>query len=555
MTDLEQLFLSAAALAEEGHPPPGDPLGQLARARAAHRRRRWTVIAVPVAAAVAATAVLVPSLLWRDRGGGGGSVAVAGPPAPGTFVALADGIAGLYDANDGTRIRDFGPASAVATGPDGVWVASGAGCSSVLRFFAGGRSFLDAQMSVGGRVTTLAISPTGGTIAYDAAHTSGTTESGSPCGSPDLVLRDGPTGHELHWTGGPDTGQISQLTWSADGEHLAFQTTLCCDASTTLHVLAVHSTPTALTKVPAPLGDHQQCQFTLPAFMGNQLVAVRQCDAAFDLVRIGSTGQVTVVRRLPGTEPVALSVAGTTLLLALYGTPETPGKLIRLEPDGTEVPLGAGLSQPTWTRPGSTQTSPAATAEATTTPSPPAAATTCTYRPRPDVAVGRHVGFPPSDPGRLPTGATIHTNRGDITVALTGESTPCTVNSFAHLARTHYYEDTACHRLTTQGIFVVQCGDPSGTGTGGPGYVYANEHLAGSTYPAGTVAMANSGPDTNGSQFFFVYGDTKLGPDYTVLGHITGGLEVLRGVATGGAQPAGDGRPKLALKITSITLG
>ncbi|MCW2571913.1 MAG: putative peptidyl-prolyl cis-trans isomerase [Frankiales bacterium] len=551
MTDLEQLFLSAAALAEEDHPPPGDPLGLLARTRAAHRRRRWTAIAVPVAAAAAAAAVLVPSVLSR---GGDGGVATEGPPAPETFVALAGGHAGLYDARDGTRIRDFGPAVAVAPGPDGVWVGSGARCSSVLRFFAAGRSFLDAEMPVGGRITAVAISPSGGTVAYSVAHTSGPTDAGSLCGSPDLVLRDGPSGHEQRWRGGPDTGEISQLTWSADGEHLAFQTTACCDATTTLHVLGVHSAPTALINVPSPLADHQQCRFTLPAFMGNQLFAVRQCEATNELVRIGTTGDVTVVRRLPATDPVALSVAGRTILLALNGTAETPSKLLRLEPDGTELSLGTGFSQPTWTAPGSTQASPAATAE-TTTQASPAGSMTCTYQPRPEVAVGRQVGFPPSDPGRLPTEATIHTNRGDITIALADGATPCTVNSFAHLARTRYYEDTTCHRLTTQGIFMVQCGDPSGKGTGGPGYVFADEHLAGSTYPAGTVAMANAGPDTNGSQFFLVYGDANLGPDYTVFGHLTAGLDVLRAVAAGGAQPAGDGQPKLALKITSITLG
>ena len=149
---------------------------------------------------------------------------------------------------------------------------------------------------------------------------------------------------------------------------------------------------------------------------------------------------------------------------------------------------------------------------------------------------------------------TLHTNRGDITVALAGAQAPCTVNSIAHLARNHYYDATPCFRLTTQGIFVVQCGDPSGKGTGGPGYTFADENLRGSTYPAGTVAMANSGPATNGSQFFLCYQDTQLDPNYTVFGHITMGLDVLRDVAAGGTEPAGDGKPKFGLTIRSVDL-
>ena len=117
-----------------------------------------------------------------------------------------------------------------------------------------------------------------------------------------------------------------------------------------------------------------------------------------------------------------------------------------------------------------------------------------------------------------------------------------------------YFDDTPCHRLTTAGISVLQCGDPTGTGRGGPGYTFADENLEGASYPRGTVAMANGGPDTNGSQFFLVYADTQLPPSYTPFGTITKGLDVLEQVAEAGSDDSsgtGDGKPKLTVQITT----
>jgi peptidyl-prolyl cis-trans isomerase B (cyclophilin B) len=151
--------------------------------------------------------------------------------------------------------------------------------------------------------------------------------------------------------------------------------------------------------------------------------------------------------------------------------------------------------------------------------------------------------------------ATIATNCGTITVALDGKAAPHTVNSFVFLAGKHYFDNTKCHRLTTSGIFVLQCGDPTGTGTGGPGYQFRDENLSGATYPAGTVAMANAGPGTNGSQFFFVYADTpSLPPNYTPFGHVTSGLDILKAVAAKGSTPQGDGAPNQPVVITSFTV-
>ncbi len=131
------------------------------------------------------------------------------------------------------------------------------------------------------------------------------------------------------------------------------------------------------------------------------------------------------------------------------------------------------------------------------------------------------------------------------------------MNSFLSLAEQGYFDDTPCHRLTTApaSISVLQCGDPSGTGMGGPGYSFDDELAGSETYPAGTLAMANAGPNTNGSQFFMVYADSTLAPDYTVFGQLDdAGLKVVQelgklGTATG--EP--DGPPAKKVTITSVT--
>jgi peptidyl-prolyl cis-trans isomerase B (cyclophilin B) len=134
--------------------------------------------------------------------------------------------------------------------------------------------------------------------------------------------------------------------------------------------------------------------------------------------------------------------------------------------------------------------------------------------------------------------------------------TPCTAASFRHLAAKGFFDGTSCHRLTTQGIFVLQCGDQTGTGSGGPGYTIPDENLTGATYPAGTVAMANTGsPHTGGSQFFLVYAASSLPPQYTPFGTVTGGLPVLQAIAKAGEDGSngpGDGHPKQAVVIRSF---
>ncbi|MFR9750023.1 peptidylprolyl isomerase [Nocardia sp. 004] len=150
--------------------------------------------------------------------------------------------------------------------------------------------------------------------------------------------------------------------------------------------------------------------------------------------------------------------------------------------------------------------------------------------------------------------ATLTTNCGTVTIALDAAHAPRTVNSFVFLAGEQYYDHTPCHRMTTAGIYVLQCGDPTGTGRGGPGYSFPDENLTGAVYPAGTVAMANAGPDTNGSQFFLVYRDTQLSPNYTPFGRVTAGMDVLESIATAGVDGGlTDGTPAAGVVLDSVT--
>jgi len=167
---------------------------------------------------------------------------------------------------------------------------------------------------------------------------------------------------------------------------------------------------------------------------------------------------------------------------------------------------------------------------------------------------------PPAAGTERPTGmvdATLETSAGAIPMTLDGERTPCTVESFVSLAQQQYFSNTECHRLTTQGIFVLQCGDPTGTGLGGPGYRFDDELDGSETYPAGTVAMANAGPGTNGSQFFLVYSDSELPPNYTVFGTLSpAGLQVVKDIAAAGtAGGSPDGAPATPVTITGVTIG
>ena len=176
-------------------------------------------------------------------------------------------------------------------------------------------------------------------------------------------------------------------------------------------------------------------------------------------------------------------------------------------------------------------------------------------------------GKVPTDPAQVSVSMT--TSAGNIGLQLDNAKSPCTVNSFASLAQQDYFNDTICHRLTTSpSLAVLQCGDPTGSGTGGPGYEFANEYPTDQypqfdpnaqqpiLYPRGTLAMANAGPGTNGSQFFLVYKDSQLPPQYTVFGTIDQtGLATLDKIAAAGVQGGGsDGKPAQEVTVKTIAL-
>ena len=195
----------------------------------------------------------------------------------------------------------------------------------------------------------------------------------------------------------------------------------------------------------------------------------------------------------------------------------------------------------------------------------------CQYPPSPDPAAKTvkppRTGKVPTDPAQV--SASMATSQGNLGLMLANNESPCTVNSFASLIGQKFFDNTKCHRLTTSPTLgVLQCGDPKGDGTGGPGYQFANEYPTDQyppndpqleqpvLYPRGTLAMANAGPNTNGSQFFMVYKDSQLPPQYTVFGTIQAdGLAILDKIAKAGVAGGGeDGAPASEVTIKSILL-
>jgi len=230
--------------------------------------------------------------------------------------------------------------------------------------------------------------------------------------------------------------------------------------------------------------------------------------------------------------------------------------------------------------------SPSASASASASATSSAAAvaepaTHCTYTTSGVAPAAKKVSVPPAAPNyKAAYTAAINTNLGTININLLNSKATCTVNSFVHLATAGYFNASQCHRVVnSDGLYVLQCGDPTAKastkltcstasnapGTGGPGYEFASENLpAGAsssgtvTYKAGTLAMANSGSSTtNGSQFFMVFKNSTLGPDYTPFGTITAGLDILQKVANAGTScsySAGGGVPKEKIIINSVTI-
>lgn len=207
------------------------------------------------------------------------------------------------------------------------------------------------------------------------------------------------------------------------------------------------------------------------------------------------------------------------------------------------------------------KSTPAAAGGSTASTTPSSAASkapgTCTWSPGPPAA--RKVTPPATT---VPTSGlvtvAVNTNRGSLTFRLNRDKAPCTVASFTSLVTQKFYDNTSCHRLTTAGIFVLQCGDPTGSGRGGPGYTVPDEYVGSELYKTGVLAMANTGaPNSGGSQFFIVYNTTQLPATYTIFGTVATGMTVVDAVAAGGSDESngpGDGHPKLAINLTKVTV-
>jgi peptidyl-prolyl cis-trans isomerase B (cyclophilin B) len=180
---------------------------------------------------------------------------------------------------------------------------------------------------------------------------------------------------------------------------------------------------------------------------------------------------------------------------------------------------------------------------------------------KPTTAVA-HTPIVVTPPAKMDAGRigkfTLTTNCGKIVITTDGIKAPVTLTALSALAKASYFDGSLCHRLTTRGLYVLQCGDPTATGSGGPGFTFQDENLpknVANNYPAGTVAMANSGPSTNGSQFFLVYANTTLSPAYTIWGQITTGLDIVKAVAAVGVKGGGsDGAPAQTIAIEKIVV-
>jgi len=258
--------------------------------------------------------------------------------------------------------------------------------------------------------------------------------------------------------------------------------------------------------------------------------------------------------------------------------------LIVVNVGGKSTPA-AQPSSPSTTTPTATPTTKSATPTVTASPYPtPTFAKTgtkvrttngpCRYAESSTLRASpytKDVGLPPdpkTTPAKGTVTATIATTEGPITLTLERAMAPCAVQSFIYLAKAGFYNKTACPRMVTSGIFVLQCGDPSNSQRGGPTYAYKQETTAKTDYSAGVVAMANTGQrNSTGSQFFFIYKDSNqnaatsagLAKSYSVIGKVTSGLPVITKVAAKGVVPSdpsrpGDGKPILGLTITSVKL-
>ncbi|STC78616.1 peptidyl-prolyl cis-trans isomerase [Corynebacterium minutissimum] len=257
------------------------------------------------------------------------------------------------------------------------------------------------------------------------------------------------------------------------------------------------------------------------------------------------------------TRPLGVVFAAAVVIIALVG-----GIWFLATRTGDEEEIQAQETSAAET------TSEAPTAEALTgkREKPLDETVTCEYPEAGDAS--REVAIPKGKniPAKGEVTVNFATKQGDIEMTLDRSLAPCTVNAITDMISAEYYDDTVCHRMTDGGIFVLQCGDPTGQGSGGPGFQFANEYPTDEAddealgkmalYPKGSLAMANAGPDTNGSQFFINYKDSELPPAYTYFGNLTAkGQKTIDAIAAKGVKDgAGDGQPAEEVRITKATI-
>ena len=250
-----------------------------------------------------------------------------------------------------------------------------------------------------------------------------------------------------------------------------------------------------------------------------------------------------------------VAIAALSISIGLGGFSSTPKALASAKPSNTPTTITTRSPSATPSVSASPSSTATPTSSATPSKTPPSATTVkCAYV-KESGPQSKFVGLPNSTATPGVKTATVSTNQGKIVFALSPKAL-CTVNSFEFLASKKYFDATPCHRLlNAPGFTALQCGDPSGTGTGGPGYRFADENLSGATYPRGTIAMANSGAGTNGSQFFFVFKDSKFSPNYTPFGRVISGLDVLDAIAAAGTSTGqSDGPPKKPVTINTLRI-
>jgi peptidyl-prolyl cis-trans isomerase B (cyclophilin B) len=227
---------------------------------------------------------------------------------------------------------------------------------------------------------------------------------------------------------------------------------------------------------------------------------------------------------------------------------------------GSDTPAAASTPTATTAPENKPVSIPTALAAPLKRPTPLPAQVDCTYKPS-TAPAAKAVKAPANGKVKASgtSAVTMNTSIGELQLTLDSNLAPCTVNSFLNLVGQKYFDSTSCHRMTVgEGLQVLQCGDPSGSGSGGPGYTFNDEVFPQLKYGRGTLAMANSGANTNGSQFFIVYGDgSGLDPAYTAFGTVdVNGLKAIDKVANAGVIPEGgptDGHPATPVNITTVT--